>query len=89
MLIQSIIESKGFSQEHFQASTVNYFKDWTPPSKDNLPIHGPWLQGSLRGFLKNVGENKTYPDVGAEDSQLDCCAKIAPLVALYAVISEF
>jgi len=91
VLLQSLLESKGFSQEDFSKRTIEFFSNpdspyygWKSPAKQDLPITGRWLQGSIRGFLANIKENKAYPDCGSSDEQIDECTKIAPLVALYA-----
>ncbi|CAK6951961.1 Crystallin J1A [Scomber scombrus] len=48
-----------------------------------LPIDGPWRNGSLKAFMRNVdaGEEETGSDV---DCQMDGVTKLAPVVAMYA-----
>ncbi|XP_054622378.1 crystallin J1A-like isoform X2 [Dunckerocampus dactyliophorus] len=48
-----------------------------------LPIDGPWRNGSLKAFIRNVdaGKEETGCDV---DCQMDGVTKLAPVVAFYA-----
>ncbi|KAG8009364.1 Crystallin J1B [Nibea albiflora] len=48
-----------------------------------LPIDGPWRNGSLKAFFRNVdaGKEETGSDV---DCQMDGVTKLAPVVAMYA-----
>lgn len=48
-----------------------------------LPINGPWRNGSLKAFMRNVdaGKEETGCD---KDCQMDGVTKLAPVVAMYA-----
>lgn len=48
-----------------------------------LPIDGPWRNGSLKAFFRNVdaGKEETGSDV---DCQMDGVTKLAPVVAMFA-----
>ncbi|CAL8294571.1 unnamed protein product [Lota lota] len=55
--------------------------------KAELPINGPWLNASLKSFIRNVDASKT--ETGCEvDCQMDGVTKIAPVVAMYAGRSQ-
>lgn len=48
-----------------------------------LPIPGPWMNASLKAFIRNVDSGKE--STGCEvDNQMDGVTKLAPAVALYA-----
>uniref|UniRef100_A0AAV2L8T7 Uncharacterized protein n=1 Tax=Knipowitschia caucasica TaxID=637954 RepID=A0AAV2L8T7_KNICA len=48
-----------------------------------LPINGPWRNGSLKAFMRNVDAGKD--ETGSEtDCQMDGVTKLAPIVALFA-----
>jgi len=50
-------------------------------------FNGPYtgrLDHSLKGFLQNMKEGKTWPNCGADDDQANSLAKIVSVVALYA-----
>lgn len=48
-----------------------------------LPISGPWRNGSLKAFMRNVDAGKE--ETGSEtDCQMDGVTKLAPLVAMFA-----
>lgn len=51
--------------------------------KKSYPIDGPWRNGCIKDFLKNLIDNKT-PTGSADDDQIDCVIRIIPIVALYA-----
>lgn len=48
-----------------------------------LPINGPWRNGSIKAFMRNMdaGKEETGCDV---DCQMDGVTKLAPLVAMFA-----
>ncbi|KAG7242268.1 hypothetical protein INR49_024024 [Caranx melampygus] len=48
-----------------------------------LPIDGPWRNGSLKAFMRNVDAGKE--ETGSEeDCQMDGVTKLAPVVAMFA-----
>ncbi|CAG5895746.1 unnamed protein product [Menidia menidia] len=51
--------------------------------KVTLPIDGPWRNGSLKAFFRNVDSGKE--ETGCEvDCQMDGITKLAPVVAMFA-----
>lgn len=49
--------------------------------KMELPLDGPWRQGSVLHFLERLQEGGGYLDSGGEDDQAECFIKTLPLVA--------
>ncbi|XP_064597453.1 crystallin J1A-like [Liolophura sinensis] len=95
-ILESLVECKGVNVEDL---TKRHYKKFGPDSdydkseinkymgeehgKVQLPIPVPWRHASIKHFLKNYETKKE--ETGSEtDSQVDCAAKIAPVVALYA-----
>ncbi|KAI4809905.1 hypothetical protein KUCAC02_018760 [Chaenocephalus aceratus] len=96
VLLESLSECGGLNVEDLKQRTLKFFgpgSEYDTPVNDpyrdragprpQLPIEGPWRQGSLKGFLKNVDAGKE--ETGCEnDCQIDGIAKLAPVVAFYA-----
>jgi ADP-ribosylglycohydrolase len=71
----------------FGPKGVDKYGEWPQKavSKDELPVKHGWRHGSIKAFLANVEAGKTFPECGdTDDAQIDCIAKIAPIVARYA-----
>uniref|UniRef100_H3AFR5 Selenoprotein J n=2 Tax=Latimeria chalumnae TaxID=7897 RepID=H3AFR5_LATCH len=96
VLLKSLAECEGFDAKDLTRRTYNFFgpgSEYDTPinnpdrpkgePRPQLPIKGPWRQGSLKSFLKNVeaGKKETGCD---RDQQIDCITKLAPIVSLYA-----
>uniref|UniRef100_A0A3P8TWA4 Selenoprotein J n=1 Tax=Amphiprion percula TaxID=161767 RepID=A0A3P8TWA4_AMPPE len=96
VLLESLSECGGLKVDDLTQRTLKFFgpgSEYDTPVNDpyrdrsgprpQLPIDGPWRQGSLKGFLKNVDAGKE--ETGCEtDCQIDGIAKLAPIVAFYA-----
>ncbi|KAK9539363.1 hypothetical protein VZT92_004473 [Zoarces viviparus] len=96
VLLESLSECGGLNVDDLKQRTVTFFgpgSEYDTPVNDpyrekggprpQLPIQGPWRQGSLKSFLKNVDAGKE--ETGCEnDCQIDGIAKLAPVVAFYA-----
>uniref|UniRef100_A0A668AM28 Selenoprotein J n=1 Tax=Myripristis murdjan TaxID=586833 RepID=A0A668AM28_9TELE len=52
-----------------------------------LPIDGPWRNGSLKAFIRNVDAGKAETGC-AVDCQMDGVTKLAPVVAMFAGRAE-
>lgn len=96
VLLESLSECGGLNVEDLKQRILKFFgpgSEYDTPVNDpyrqkggprpQLPIDGPWRQGSLKSFLRNVDAGKE--DTGCEtDCQMDGIAKLAPIVAFYA-----
>uniref|UniRef100_A0A3Q1BEE8 Selenoprotein J n=1 Tax=Amphiprion ocellaris TaxID=80972 RepID=A0A3Q1BEE8_AMPOC len=95
VLLESLSECGGLKVDDLSQRTLKFFgpgSEYDTPVNDpyrdrsgprpQLPIDGPWRQGSLKGFLKNVDAGKE--ETGKTDCQIDGIAKLAPIVAFYA-----
>lgn len=96
VLLESLSECGGLDVEDLKNRTLKFFGPgsvYDTPVNDpyrekggprpQLPIEGPWRQGSLKSFLKNVDAGKA--ETGCEtDCQIDGIAKLAPIVAFFA-----
>eukprot|EP00062_Callorhinchus_milii_P003458 gi/632940757/ref/XP_007885488.1/ PREDICTED: crystallin J1B-like [Callorhinchus milii] len=96
VLLESLVECKGLNVKDFTERSYAFFgpgSEYDTPinslhrtkggPRPKLPVNGPWRQGSIKEFLKNIEEGET-PTGSKVDKQMDCIAKLAPLVALYA-----
>jgi hypothetical protein len=98
VLLQSLVECGGLNLDDFIKRTDAFFGPGTaydtglsgPPPMDQLPLPAgkSWIHASIRKFRTNFELGKPYPEVGSDDKQIDCVAKIAPVVALYAGTDE-
>ncbi|KAJ3594375.1 hypothetical protein NHX12_003682 [Muraenolepis orangiensis] len=96
VLLESLAACGGLDVEDLTRRTLKAFgpgSEYDTPVNDpyrapggprpQLPIQGPWRQGSLKSFLKNVDSG--VADTGCvTDMQMDGVAKLAPVVAFYA-----
>ena len=77
-LLRSIAETGGFSPEAYAARNFSTF------SAPAFISSGGYLDGSTRGFLRNVQAGAAWPLCGTDDSQANCVCRLPPLVALFA-----
>lgn len=96
VLLKSLAARRSFDVDDFQNRSYTFFgpgSEYDNPlitdyvAKQALtniyPINTPWRNFSLKDFIKNY-EAKIDPTGSDTDDQMDCVAKIAPLVALFA-----
>lgn len=94
-LLQSVVDKEGFDQQDYIRRLCDMFGENSdyeinighPVTRDDHPIPGPWRNGSIKDFLKNVetGEVNTG---SLTDAQSDSFCKVAPLTALLAGETE-
>jgi hypothetical protein len=95
VLLTSLASNGGLDINDLKQRTYDFFGpdgtdsygEWPQISvpKDQLPVKHGWRHGSIKGFLANAEDGKPFPECGnTNDSQIDCIAKIAPVVARYA-----
>jgi len=91
VLLESLVVCKGLDTKDFAKRLNDMFgegSEYDVPAlrsggKPDYPIQGPWRHGSIKDFLANyqMGKDETG---SVKDEQVDGCAKIAPVVAMYA-----
>lgn len=90
LVLKSLVENSGVNIEHLKKTFYEFFGPssvydnpiWSGGEK-KIPISGPWRNGSIRDFLKNL--EAKMPEPGSEtDQQIDCVLRIIPVAALYA-----
>lgn len=88
-LLDSLARKKDFDLADLKRTTYSMFGPDTDyalfeeAKKKGLPVKAGWRNSSIKYFIKKMDEGAEetgQPD----DSQIDCVAKIAPLVAMYA-----
>ncbi|XP_013382274.1 crystallin J1A-like [Lingula anatina] len=91
VVLESLAACKGFNKDDYKKRLMDTFGPASPyepklgrqPTREDLPIDGPWRNGSIKEFIKNYQEGKEK--TGKEkDAQADGHSKVAPIVALYA-----
>ncbi|CAH1785631.1 unnamed protein product [Owenia fusiformis] len=96
VMLESLVACKGYNEEDLKQRMYKMFGPgsqydnpivdqytWKADLKKEYPLKTPWKHFSIKHFLKcyKAGNPKTGLET---DEQIDCCAKIAPLVAWYA-----
>lgn len=96
VLLNSLVKKQGLDSSDLKERTYAFFGPnseyesdvvkeytWKGEIKKEYPVKNPWRHFSIKTFLKNADEGNDI--TGDEyDEQIDCVAKIVPLVALYA-----
>ena len=77
-LLDSLLEMGGWSPEAYAARN---FDNFAAPSH---AASGGYLDGSTKGFIRNVRRGVAFPHTGCEDAQANAISRLPPLVALLA-----
>lgn len=93
-ILMSLAQCKGFNLDDQKQTAYKMFgpgteydsslvDEYTGGVKKHYPLKSGWIHASIKYFLKKMDEGAT--DTGnPDDEQMDCVAKIAPIVAMYA-----
>jgi ADP-ribosylglycohydrolase len=77
-LLQSLVETRGFSAEAYAARNFAVF------GAPSFAAAGGYLDGSTKGFVRAVRGGAAWPSCGVDDAQANCIVRLPPLVAAFA-----
>lgn len=77
-LLKSIVECEGFSPAHYASTNLAWFG-----SREYAASAG-YLDGSTKGFLRNMRTGRVWPNCGTDDSQVNCLVRLPAVVAAFA-----
>lgn len=77
-LLRSIVDAGGFSPRAYAEGNFSWFAD------KGYQADGGYLDGSTKGFLRNMRAGQLWPNCGSDDHQVNCMVRLAPIVAAFA-----